>query len=237
MGRDVSKFLSSGFCAILVLAIVVTARAEASGNATNDLGGTSWQLVKFEGGNDEILKPDDRTKYTIAFGTDGNVTARNDCNHGQGRWTSSGPTQLEIGPLAISQVYCPGNPISDRFARDLGFVRSYIMRDGHLFLALKMDSGIYELEPAPGPPIAAGGPVTYRCTQSPNRTIMLRATYYKTIPALAVLESNNQTRVAFLVPAAGGTRYQGQGVALSDAHRHVLVTWQRAELKCAAVSG
>lgn len=42
-------------------------------NAAPDLGGTSWQLVKFQGGDDTVLKPDDKAKYTIAFGTDGSL--------------------------------------------------------------------------------------------------------------------------------------------------------------------
>jgi len=32
------------------------------------LSGTSWQLVKFQGSDDTTLTPDDRSKYTIAFG-------------------------------------------------------------------------------------------------------------------------------------------------------------------------
>jgi hypothetical protein len=39
----------------------------------------------------------------------------------------------------------------DQIVRQWGNIRSYVIRDGHLFLALKMDSGIYELEPIPKP--------------------------------------------------------------------------------------
>ena len=49
---------------------------------TSNLGGTSWQLVKFQGGDDKTLLPDDKAKYTIIFGTDGAVSARIDCNRG-----------------------------------------------------------------------------------------------------------------------------------------------------------
>jgi hypothetical protein len=31
------------------------------------LAGTSWQLVRFEGGDSTTLTPDDRTKHTIEF--------------------------------------------------------------------------------------------------------------------------------------------------------------------------
>jgi hypothetical protein len=49
-------------------------------HAAAGLGGTSWQLVRFQGGNDMLLTPDDPAKYTIALGTDGSVSARIDCN-------------------------------------------------------------------------------------------------------------------------------------------------------------
>jgi para-nitrobenzyl esterase len=61
------------------------------------LGGTSWQLVQFIGGDDTILTPDDRAKYTIAFGVDGRLSARIDCNRGRGTWKSPGPGELHLG--------------------------------------------------------------------------------------------------------------------------------------------
>ena len=38
---------------------------------THPLAGTSWQLVRFQGSDGLVLTPDDRSKYTITFGTDG----------------------------------------------------------------------------------------------------------------------------------------------------------------------
>jgi para-nitrobenzyl esterase len=115
------------------------------------LGGTSWQLVEFRGGDDTVLTPDDKAKYTIAFGNDGRLSARIDCNRGAGTWQSSGPPQLEFGPLALTRMACPPAPLNDRLARDWPYVRSYVMRDGHLFIALMADAGIYEFEPAAAP--------------------------------------------------------------------------------------
>ena len=109
--------------------------------------GTSWQLVKFQGSDDKALTPDDRTKYTIAFGKDGRVSARIDCNRGRGTRKSSGPNQLQFGPLALTRAMCPPGSLHDRIATDWEFVRSYTLKDGHLFLALMADGGIYEFEP------------------------------------------------------------------------------------------
>jgi heat shock protein HslJ len=82
-----------------------------SQHARAGLGGTSWRLVKFQGGDGLTLTPDDKAKYTIAFGTDGRLSARIDCNRGSGTWKSAGPPQLEFGPLALTRAMWPaGSP-------------------------------------------------------------------------------------------------------------------------------
>ncbi len=111
------------------------------------LGGTSWRLVKFQGSDDKTLTPDDGNRYTLEFGADGNLSARIDCNRGRGKWQSSGPNQLQLGPLVLTRAMCPPGSLHDRIAKDLGFVRSYVTKDGHLFLSLMADGGIYEFEP------------------------------------------------------------------------------------------
>ncbi|HKA40178.1 MAG TPA: META domain-containing protein [Burkholderiales bacterium] len=111
------------------------------------LGGTSWQLVRFQGGDDKVLVPDDRAKYTIAFGTDGVVAARIDCNRGRGSWSSPGPNRLEFGPMALTRAMCPPGSLHDHIVKQWGFVRSYVIKDGRLFLSLMADGGIYEFEP------------------------------------------------------------------------------------------
>lgn len=118
-------------------------------NDPADLGGTTWQLVKFQGSDDTTVIPDDGSKYTITFGTDGRVSARIDCNRGSGTWKSSGPNQLQFGPLALTRMMCPPGSLHDRIAKHWSAVRSYTIKDGHLFLALMADGGIYEFEPVP----------------------------------------------------------------------------------------
>jgi hypothetical protein len=60
---------------LLVLA-AVSVFAPEPGQSAQPLGGTSWRLVKFQGSDETTLTPDDRAKYTIAFGADGNASAR-----------------------------------------------------------------------------------------------------------------------------------------------------------------
>jgi heat shock protein HslJ len=127
----------------------ISTDAAIGAGATSELAGTSWRLVEFEGGDDTLLVPDDRGKYTIAFGTDGRVSIRVDCNRGAGTWSSEGPSQLSFGPLALTRAMCPPGSMHDRIVRDWEYVRSYVLDGGHLFLSLMADGGIYEYEPTP----------------------------------------------------------------------------------------
>jgi para-nitrobenzyl esterase len=115
-----------------------------------ELAGTSWQLVKFMGSDDTTLTPDDGAKYTLAFNADGSLTARLDCNRGRGTWRSSAPNQLELSSLALTRAMCPPGSLHDRIVKHWPYIRSYLMKDGHLFLSLMADGGIYEFEPTRG---------------------------------------------------------------------------------------
>jgi len=130
---------------VLLLAGCVQTPAQP---APDGLAGTSWQLVKYQGGDNSALMPDDKTKYTLAFGADGFVSARIDCNRGRGAWKSAGKGQLAFGPMATTRAMCPPGSLHDRIVAHWPYVRSYVIRGGHLFLSLMADGGIYELEPA-----------------------------------------------------------------------------------------
>ena len=93
------------------------------------------------------LTPDDRAKYTIQFAAGGRLTTRIDCNRGRATWMSSGANQLQFGPLALTRAQCPPGSLHDQIVKQWGSIRSYVIRDGHLFLALMADGGIYDFEP------------------------------------------------------------------------------------------
>jgi heat shock protein HslJ len=133
------------------LAAFAAGTQAASASPSPGLPGTSWQLVKFEGGDDTILTPDDRAKYTIEFAADGRLAARIDCNRGRGTWKSSGSNQISFGPLALTRAKCPPGSLHDRIVKQWENIRSYVIRDKHLFLALMSDGGIYEFEPIATP--------------------------------------------------------------------------------------
>ncbi|HEX7158694.1 MAG TPA: hypothetical protein VF214_06755, partial [Edaphobacter sp.] len=39
----------------------------------SDLGGTSWQLVRFESSDDTVLKPEGKAVYTLSFEPNGHL--------------------------------------------------------------------------------------------------------------------------------------------------------------------
>ena len=119
----------------------------ACATAPVGLGGTAWQLVKFQGGDGKTLVPDDPAKYTIEFFAEGGVAMRIDCNRARGTWKSPAPSQLQFGPLAVTRVQCPPESLHDRIVLDVSHVRSYLVRSGHLYLSLMADGGVYEFEP------------------------------------------------------------------------------------------
>lgn len=141
-----ARLLSSLLGVVLLVARTGSAQVPLTGQKS-ELSGTSWQLVKFQGGDGELVIPDDKSKYTISFGNDNRVTARFDCNRGNGSWKSAGPNQLEFGLLALTRATCPPGSLHDRIVRHWPFVRSYTIKNGHLLLSLMADGGIYEFEP------------------------------------------------------------------------------------------
>jgi para-nitrobenzyl esterase len=127
--------------------------------SAQSLAGSSWQLVRFQGGDGAVLTPDDRAKYTIAFDERGDGMAmRIDCNRGRGTWKSAGPNQIEFGHLAVTRALCLDSSLHDQILKQWGHIRSYVIRDGHLLLSLMADGGTYEFEPisAPRPRARAG---------------------------------------------------------------------------------
>lgn len=65
--------------------------------------------------------------------------------HGTGA-RHAGPCS-EVNRAALTRAKCPDGSLHDRIVKHWTYIRSYVIRDGHLFLALMADGGIYEFEP------------------------------------------------------------------------------------------
>ena len=118
-------------------------------NPANGLAGTSWKLIKLQTADESTTVPGDGTKYTITFGSDGRVSARVDCNRASSTWKSPRANELQFGSWSRTQAKCPPGSLHDRIVTEGANVRSYSIKDGHLFLSGMSGGGYYELVPLP----------------------------------------------------------------------------------------
>jgi para-nitrobenzyl esterase len=91
----------------------------------------------------ETVRPDRPELYTLQFDRSGRVAVRADCNRGSSQYTVSAGRRITLGAMALTRAACPPGSLSDRFARDVGRVSSYFVRDGALFLEMPVDSGTF----------------------------------------------------------------------------------------------
>lgn len=134
---------------IACAALMLVACASTSTAPSANLEGSSWRLVQIAM-SDGVTRPAiERSRYTIGFGKEGVLNVRFDCNRGRGSWKSSGPGNLEFGPLALTPAMCPVGSLHDMLVRQWPSVRSYLVKDGRLFLSMMADGGTIEFEPAP----------------------------------------------------------------------------------------
>lgn len=126
------------------------AEAEAS-----PLAGTSWRLVELQSMDDSIgiVRPEDPDRYTMALLEGGTASMVLNCNRASGPWSAEAASDesgsFSIGPLAMTRMLCPSPSLDERLARELEYVRSYLLRAGRLHLSLMADGGIQVWEPAP----------------------------------------------------------------------------------------
>lgn len=111
------------------------------------LENTPCQFVKFEGGDGQVLTSEDPSKYTLMINKDGTFNVRFDCNRGRGTWKSKGSNQIEFGPMALTRAMCLEGSLHDHFVKHWPNIRSFTLKDGHLFLSLMADGGVFEFEP------------------------------------------------------------------------------------------
>ena len=120
------------------------------------LANTAWRLVEIQSMDDAVgtVRPDDPSLYTMRLGGDGAVALRLNCNRASGTWSaqpgadpSSG--RFEFGPLAGTRALCPPPSLDERVLAQARYVRSYLLKEGRLYLSLMADGGIYAWERSP----------------------------------------------------------------------------------------
>jgi heat shock protein HslJ len=134
-----------------------TARPPApTAAAAAPLAGTEWRLVEIQSMDDSVgsKRPLDPSLYTMRLNGDGTVNMRLDCNRANGSWSaqpSADPSngRFEFGPLAGTRALCPPPSLDEQVTAQAQYVRSYLLKDGRLYLSLMADGGIVAWEPVP----------------------------------------------------------------------------------------
>lgn len=118
------------------------------------LADTNWRLAEIQSMSDAVgtVRPDDPSLYTMRLNGDGTVNMRLNCNSASGTWSAvsndNGQSgQFEFGPLAMTRALCPPPSLDEQIAAQSEFVRSFLLKDGRLYLSLMADGGIYAWEP------------------------------------------------------------------------------------------
>ena len=111
------------------------------------LSGTTWRLVKFQGGDGTMQKPPIPDHFTLEFLTGGALAARIDCNRGRGSWKITPPSGIALDTKVMTRAFCGPDSIDVQIMKHLPMIRSFTMKNGHLFLSLMADGGNYEFEP------------------------------------------------------------------------------------------
>jgi heat shock protein HslJ len=140
--------LALGALALLLAAAGAAARdAEAAGPP---LAGTQWRLVEFQSMDEAqgTTRPGEGTLYTMWLHGDGTVAMQLNCNRATGSWSAKPARdgtsgRFEFGPLAATRALCPPPSMDESIVAQSAYVRSYLLKDGRLYLSLMADGGIY----------------------------------------------------------------------------------------------
>ena len=151
MAQSGTVILLVAGCASSDVGTAVPARSDG-------LKGTSWKLVEFQSMDDAqgTTRPTNPENYTLSLGADGRASFKFDCNRGSGTWTSEPSSDgagggFTFGPVATTKMLCPPPSMGELVERQVGYIRSYMLKDGRLHFSLMADGGILVWEPANAP--------------------------------------------------------------------------------------
>jgi heat shock protein HslJ len=108
--------------------------------------GPVWQWVKTRYNDGKTLtRPADSAGYTLQLNSDGTVAVRGDCNRGGGSFTMNG-SKLSVTITHTTLAACPEGSLEGPFIRDLNRTGGFLLKNGRLFLDLKLDAGSMEFD-------------------------------------------------------------------------------------------
>jgi len=127
---------------------------QSAPTANNPLSGTAWRLIEIQSMDDSVgtTRVDDPSRYTMHLNADGSVALRLNCNSATGNWTAEAGAdrpsgKFEFGPLAATMALCPPPSVDEQITKQAPYFRSYLLKNGRLYLSLMADGGIFAWEP------------------------------------------------------------------------------------------
>lgn len=144
--------------ATVLCAACSTGTAPSADRAARDtqaigLTATTWRLHDIQSMDDAqgATRPQPDRVYTMQLTPDGRAAFQLDCNRGSTSYTVGtsevGRGTITFGNVAMTRAMCPPGSLDSRIARDMGYVRSYMMQGDTLSLSLMADGGIYVWKP------------------------------------------------------------------------------------------
>lgn len=131
----------------ILIACILLFASSTIAIAQHELEGTSWQAVKFVGGDGSVTVHNGGTQFTVSFGAGGKFSTEISCNIGGGSWSSSGPNMIKFVNVVSTLMGCHKYSKIERVGGGWTNVTKYVIKDGHLFLMLPANVGTYEMEP------------------------------------------------------------------------------------------
>lgn len=108
--------------------------------------GVTWQWVEFQSSNSTLVTPAEDDLNQITFNQDGSAHLETPCASGTGSFIDSA-SEFDVDLTPVDATTCSEDSPTSLLVRDLDMATSYLIRDGHLFVALPMDGGIHEFTP------------------------------------------------------------------------------------------
>lgn len=123
---------------------------------TLDLTATGWELVEVLSMDDSRFAPkaNQAGGYALLF-EEGKVVVEADCNRGTMNVEPLLPPRLKFSDIDVTRDRCAAPSVAGRFLDQLPWIRSYVTREGHLFLATAADGSILEFRPLSGKAVSA----------------------------------------------------------------------------------
>lgn len=138
-------------CPTSMLILLLPALLQAAERPLDD---TRWQLVDIQFMNDTSHRPEEPTRFTLDLKPDGTARIQSDCHSATGSWQAEG-SRLTFGRLASTRAPCPDTSLDEIYRAQFPWVRSFVLREGHLFLATMADGAIIEFRPMAEPIVSA----------------------------------------------------------------------------------